>query len=273
MLPASGSIQGRALVDGAPARGLTVNISGGELNETTAVISQGPAAGTYSFFNLPAPRTYTLTFSGDGTIPQVRVVDLDPSSSTENQTGIDVSLAAERTTVFGVVLDVDGSLASQANVLLTNGADEWSALTSDEPSVGRFEFSGIEPGAYTLTASRVGTIAVVNLVNVSATQPTPEIRVQLGQQASLAGRIVAADVATRQYTVRLYRPDLFPFEAERSTTTDTSGNYTFPALDAPESYVVGVFGSAAGGNVLDSIVVRTQPGVVTPVPDISIGAP
>jgi hypothetical protein len=267
LTPSVGSVSGRALVNGVPARGLTVSISGGDVNRTTAVVSQGSLAGTYSFFNLPAPRTYTLTFSGAGTIPQVRVVDLDPLAGTETQTGVDVSLSPERTSVRGVVLDVDGSAASQATVRLTDGADELVMLTADEPSRGRFEFANIPPGAYTLTASRIGTVPVVILVNVSATNPAPDIQVQLGQQASVSGRVVAANVTVRQYTVKLYEAALFPVTPKLITTTNSSGGYSFGGLDAPVDYVVAVFASPDASDPLDSEVVRTQPGANVTLPD------
>jgi hypothetical protein len=270
LIASTGSATGRALVNGAPARGLSVNISGGDVNRTTAVVSQGTAAGTYSFFNLPAPRTYTLTFSGAGTIPQVRVVDLDPLSNTQNQTGIDVSLSPERTSVRGLVEDVDGTPASQATVSLTDGADALTVLTADEPTRGRFEFAGIAPGAYTLTASRIGTVPVVILVNVSATNPVPDLTVRLGKQASVSGRVVAPDVGVRQYTMKLYEAALFPVTPKAVTTTDSTGAYSFGALDAPVNYVVAVFASPDASDPLDSEVVRTQPGVDIVLPDFVI---
>ena len=274
LLPAIGSVQGRVLVNGQPARGLKVAISGGDVNRTTAVVSQGAAAGTYSFFGLPAPRTYTLTFSGGGTIPQVRVVDLDPSSGTQNQAGVDVTLSPDRTTVLGMVSDVDGSPASQATVTLTDGADELVMLTADEPSRGAFSFSNIAPGAYTLTASRIGTEPVVVLVNVPAATGVPPINVQLGRQASLSGTVTGFDPAVEQRTVRIYLPALFPVEADRPpTTTDAQGNYSFTALEAPASYVIAVFASATSGTPLDSEVVRTEPGQNTVVPAIDAPAP
>jgi len=272
LLPATGSVQGRALVNGLPARGLDVAISGGEENHTTSVISQGASAATYSFSGLPAPGTYTLTFSGLHVIPQVRVVDLDPTTGTENAVGVDVSLSPERTTVRGLVRDVDGSPSAQATVVLSDGAESVTLLTADDP-IGEFEFSDIAPGAYTLTASRLGTEAVVVLVNVSATTPTPPLDLQLGAQASLTGLVTGFDPTLNQVTVKLFEPSLFPVLPITDVQTDTTGNYEFTALNAPTSYVVAVYASPDAADPLDSVVVITEPGIANVVPTLNVTIP
>ena len=273
LIPATGSIQGRSLLEGQPGRGLTVSINGGDVNRTTAVISQGPSAGSYGFFGLPAPATYTLTFSGADTIPQVRVIDLDPAIGTENATGVDVSLSPERTSVSGIVRDENGNPAAQADVTLSNGADSFSFLAADEPA-GRFEFSNIAPGAYTLTASRVGSVAVTSLVNVSASQPTPPLDIQLGAQAGLTGRVTGFNPAVRSVVVKLFLPETLASRVPLdTTTTDSTGSYTFTSLEAPKSYVIAVFDTLISFDPLNVKVVTTAPGVTSTVPDIPIVLP
>lgn len=274
LVPAVGSIQGRALISSAPARGLKVALSGGGVNRTTAVVSQGLSAGQYSFFGLTAPGTYTLTFSGPDVIPQVRVIDLDPRSNTEDATGIDVSLSPERTTIQGLVRDVDGTRASQATVTLSNGADNVTMLSADDP-LGQFEFSNVLPGAYTLTASRVGTEPVVVLVNVTAGTPVAPLDLQLGRQAGLNGQVVGFDPTLKQATVKLFDPALFPVmpRANGVTTTDSAGRYFFSGLPAPASYVVAIYASSTSADPLDSVVVATQPGAATAVPTFTVSIP
>jgi hypothetical protein len=145
-------------------------------------------------------------------------------------------------------------------------------LTSDEPSVGRFEFSHIAPGSYTLTASRVGTVPVTVLVNVSASSPTPVIEVRLGRQASLSGRVIPnANHVGRPYTMKLYSPALFPITPISVVQTDpNTGAYSFGSLEAPTSYVVAVFDGPNAANAIDSEVVRTQPGLDVIVPDFDL---
>jgi hypothetical protein len=273
LVQSTGSIQGRALLSGVPGRGLTVAINGGDVNRTTAVVSQGSAAGTYGFFGLPAPGTYTLTFSGAGTIPQVRVIDLDPSNNTQNASGVDVSLSPERSAVSGTVFDVDGTPAAQATVTLSNGADSFVFQTANVP-VGQFQFSNISPGAYTLTASRVGTVAVTSLVNVSASRPTPPIELRLGAQAALTGRVTGFNPAVRSVVVKLYLPDQLAGGTPLATTnTDGTGSYTFSSLNAPTSYVIAVFDTQVTADPLNTKVATTQPGITATVPDIPIQLP
>jgi len=274
LVPATGSIEGRALVNGIPARGVSVAISGGEVNRVTGVISQGPRAGTYGFFGLPAPGTYTLTFSGTGTIPQVRVIDIDPNTGTGSATGIDVSLSPERTTVSGVVRDVDGSPATQATITLSNGADDLTFLTANDPA-GQFQFSNVAPGAYTLTARRTGTVEVTRLVNVSATNPTPVQDLQLGAQAGLTGLVTGLDPTARSVVVKLFLPQDLALGTNpiAITDTDANGRYTFMSLDAPQAYAVAVFDTRVTPNPLNVAVFSTQPGVTAAVSPIPIVLP
>ena len=273
LVPSVGSIRGRALVDGQASRGVTVTVNGGEVNRTSGVVSQGVNAGNYAFGGLEAPGTYTLTFTGAGMIPQVRVVDLDPASGTENATAINVSLSRERTAVRGIIRNVDGSPVGQAEVSLSNGSDERTMLSANTPR-GEFEFSDVEPGAYTLTASLTGTEPVVILVNVTAATATPPIDIQLGAQAGLTGSVVGFDPTTRSLPVRLFLPNQFPNgEVLQTVQTDAAGRYSFSNLVAPADFVVAVYAGPTAADPLDSATVRTEPGNVQTVPTFTVTTP
>jgi hypothetical protein len=260
LLPALGSIRGRATIDGAPARGLTVTVNGGEESRTIGVVSQGADGGAYTVTGLEAPGTYTLSFSGSDTIPQVRVVHLDPAAGAENVSGIDVALSREDTLVGGIVRGPDGAPLARATVTLSDGSVTRTVQSADDP-LGRFAFSAVRPGAYTLTASRTGAEPVTALVNVAASTPVAGLDLQLGQQASLTGSVAGFDTATRTATVRLFLPEQFPQgEALATTTTDASGAYNFPGLEAPANYVVAVYAGATAADPLDSRAVVTEPG-------------
>lgn len=270
LVPAVGSVRGRALVDGVASRGVKVTVTGGDVNRTSGVVSQGSDAGGYSFSGLEAPGTYTLTFTGEGLIPQVRVVDLDPLAGTENASGIDVSLSRERTAVTGVVRNVDGNPVPFAEVKLTNGADDRTMLTATSP-VGQFDFSNVEPGAYTLTASLIGTEPVTVLVNVTPATPVAPLDVQLGAQATLSGTVLGFDPTARQVTVKLFLPAQFPNGTVlETTTTDSTGQYQFRNLAAPADFMVAVYAGPNAANPLDSAAVRTDPGANVVVPTFTV---
>jgi hypothetical protein len=266
LVPSVGSIRGRAVVDGVPSRGVKVTVNGGDVNRSAGVVSQGPDAGGYAFDGLEAPGTYTLTFTGAGMIPQVRVVDLDPANGTESATGIDVSLSRERTAVRGLIRNVDGSPVGQAEVSLSNGADKRTMLSADTPR-GQFEFSNVAPGSYTLTASLRGTEPVVILVTVTAATPTAPIDIQLGAQAGLSGSVIGFDPTTRSLPVKLFLPSQFPNgDVLQTVATDAEGRYSFANLNAPADYVVAVYAGPAAADPLDSATIRTEPGAVSTVP-------
>jgi hypothetical protein len=272
LLPALGSISGSTVVEGSPGRGLEVALSGGAVNRMTSVISQGAGATTYSFAELPAPGTYTLTFTGPDLISQVQVVDLDPFSGITDVTGVDVNLSPSRTSVVGTVLTVDGSPAIHATVTLTDGTDSFKLLTADDPA-GGFQFSNIAPGAYTVTASLTGTEPVVELVSVSATAPPPPLTLQLREQASLSGKVGGYDPAVTTPELRLFEPSQFPAGIPLATATPdpVTGEYTFTALDAPSTYIVAVYVSATDADPFDSRTVRTEPSQATQVtPDFNL---
>src|SRR5690606_21237298 len=146
----------------------------------------------------------------------------------------------QRRTVAGIVRDPDRSPAAQATVTLSDGTNTRTVLSADEPA-GRFEFSNVAPGSYTLTASRTGAEPVTVLVNVTATTPTPLLDLQPGPQASITGRVTGFDPTRQTAVVKLFEPALFPNNPLTTVTTDATGRYTFFSLDAPTNYVVAVF--------------------------------
>ena len=160
-----------------------------------------------------------------------------------------------------------------AEVSLSNGADERTMLSADTPR-GQFEFSNVEPGAYTLTASLTGTEPVVILVNVTAATPTAPIDIQLGAQAGLTGIVIGFDPTTRSLPVKLFLPNQFPNGTVLQTVqTDASGRYSFSNLDAPADYVVAVYAGPTAADPLDSATMRTEPGTVTTVPAFTVTLP
>jgi hypothetical protein len=276
---AFGSIRGTVSVDGeGPAGGFTVTVTGGDEERVTTSVSQG-AVGAYQFSELPVPGTYTITFTRDGFVSQVRLVDLDALAGRPDAMSVDATLVRDRAVVRGTVRGPDGVLLPGANVVLSDGTTDASFLTADDPT-GEFEFAAVEPGAYTLTASRLGTTPVVVLVNVLASQ-VEVVGLTLGPQASLSGQVRRFDAQTQVFvafggaTVRLFEPTTFPGSpqsASFSTETALDGSYSFDGLDAPEDWVVAVYLNAGTADPLDSVTAATEPGqnVVVATIDVAV---
>ena len=270
LVPSTGTVSGRATVDGNVERGLEVTVSGGDVNETKPVVSQGSGAGTYQFADLPVPATYTLTFTGPDVIPQVRVVDLDPTTGSGAVSGIDVSMSKETTVVGGVVSGPDGQPVAGAQVTLGDGSTEFTFPTADEPA-GQFEFAAVPPGSYTLTASRSGTEPAVILVTVAASEPPSFFDISLGRQAALTGRVIDPSTGSGVpgRIVRIFTPAQFPNPpAVAETTTDAQGGYRFDNLGAPEPFLVAVYLSLTTADPIDSVLARTIPSQDTAVADL-----
>ena len=264
---AIGSISGHiSVADAGPAGGITVTVTGGDVTLETTTVSQGDI-GLFQVDQLPIPATYTVTFSRDGLLSQVRLVDLDPHSGRIDVTGVDATLVLDRAVVRGIVRDVDGQPAARAQVELTDGTTVYQFLTSDDPP-GRFEFGAVAAGAYTLSAELTGTTPVIVLVNVRASD-VADIELRLGAQASLSGRVLRFDPETATTgpfegaVVRLFAPADFPANrnaALQIATTDVNGNFRFSGLAAPADYIVAVYVSDSAADPLDSTLVASQPG-------------
>ncbi len=274
---ATGSMSGTATIQGAGGLGgVTVTVSGGGPDVVTTTVTAG-AVGTWFVDDLPIPGTYTVTFSKDGVVSQVRLVDLDPSTGTVDAVGIDVELVRESAVVGGIVRGSDGAPVAMATVTLTDGTTTRTLATAHDP-VGRFTFDDVAPGAYTLTADLPGTTQAVVLVNVVSGE-TQDLDLRLDAQASLTGRVTLFDAATATYvplenaTVRLFPTASFPGPASAalaSAVTDANGAYVFTSLDAPENYVVAVYATASSPDPMDSRLVLTQPSAQVTVPTFQI---
>lgn len=269
---AIGSISGRVSVaDLGPTGGITVTITGGDVTLETTTVSQGDV-GMFEVDQLPIPASYTVTFSRDGLLSQVRLVDLDPHAGRIDVTGVDATLVLDRAVVRGIVRDVDGQPAARARVELTDGTTVYQFLTADDPP-GRFEFGAVAAGAYTLSAELTGTTPVIVLVNVQASD-VKDIELRLGAQASLSGRVLRFDPETSTTgpfegaVVRLFAPPDFPANrnaALQIVTTDANGNFRFSGLAAPADYIVAVYVSDSAADPLDSALVASQPGEDVPI--------
>ena len=277
LAPTTGAISGTvSLGDTGPVGGVTVSVVGPDVERSTTTASVGNV-GSYVFDDLPTPATYTLTFSKAGLVSQTRLEDLDPLVGRSSLSGIDARMVPSTATIRGTVRAAGGAPVAGASVQLNDGTEALDVRSADDP-LGGFEFSGVAPGAYTLTASLPGTSPAVLLVNVIAADVV-DLAVDLEQQASLFGQVLRLDPETGAFVpftgaeVRLYAAETFPgtpAQALRRATTDAGGNYAFGSLDAPDDLVVAVYAAADAVDPLDARLVQTVPSVAVPVPTFQI---
>ncbi|HRE00868.1 MAG TPA: carboxypeptidase-like regulatory domain-containing protein, partial [Ilumatobacteraceae bacterium] len=272
---ATGSLSGTVSQTGIGAiGGVTVTITAGDTRVVTSTASVGNV-GTFYVDQLPIPATYNITFSRAGLDTQVRVQDLDPNRVAD-ATGIDVAMPKSSATVAGVVRNVAGDPVANATVTLTDGSNSRTLITAHEP-LGRFSFSGVSPGSYTLTANLPGSTQAVQLVTVLP-NVDKDLDISLSSQASVVGRVMVlssalpttsdpdSTTAPPTYvpyagaTVRIFAAGAFPGGvAIDSIITNADGYYAFTALEAPQNYVIAVYQSGNAPDPLDSIMILTQP--------------
>ncbi len=265
--PAVGSISGTVTeAGGGLLGGVTVSVTGPAIEASTSTISQGEGIGTYVFDPLPAPGTYTITFSKPGYVSQVRLVEVNPISRTVHVTGVDMTLIHADGVVTGQVLDASGAPVAGAEVTLNDGVTSRTLRTAHEP-LGAFTFSNVAPGSYTVTASLIGASDVVQVIDVRSGE-IETLQLQLGVQASLTGQVVSGNgTPLANMSVRLYSPLGFPTAGLLTTTvTDENGFFTFANVGAPDDYVVAVFANASSVDALDSELVQSVPGTAVVVP-------
>jgi hypothetical protein len=153
-----------------------------------------------------------------------------------------------------------------ASIELSDGTNVRTLTTADDP-VGRFRFSSVPAGTYTLTASLPGSSPAVRLVTIEA-DVDQDLDISVEAQASVTGQVLLANSSTGVYepyvgaTVRLFQPADFPgapSAAVKEVLTDANGNYTFTALAAPENFVIAVYQTPISADALDSQLILTQP--------------
>jgi uncharacterized membrane protein len=269
---AVGSISGTVnAATGGPLGGVSVTVTGGEEPVVTSTISQGEATGTWAVDALAAPGSYTVTFAKPGYVSQTRLVTIGGTAAGATTGGIDAALVASTATISGLVLDDDGAPKPLAGVELTDGVTTRNVKTANDPA-GRFALTSVPPGSYTLTVSFTGATPVVQVVTVQAGD-TRDLQLQLGQQASLTGRVVNTDgQPVAGIEVRMYDPIAFPSTNVNvpKVVTLADGTYTFMDIDAPADFVLAAFASDTAVDALDSELVASVPGESITVNDLRI---
>jgi 5-hydroxyisourate hydrolase-like protein (transthyretin family) len=258
MARSSGSLTGLVTVlpDGTPAPGVSVTITTGGTTVTTVTQSTG-SIGAWTVAGLPVPGAYTVTFSRPDLQSQTVAVSLDASGrltggSGTTTGGIAVGMRSASAVINGTVTQraANGTtqLVGEAVITLSSGTNTYTVTSASLPSasLGRYEITGITPGTYTLSANRPGTSPTTVIVTVTAGQVLQYDPVMI-PPAAVTGHVKDRNGATvLGLEVDLYQAARYPATIYRTTTTDSTGAYSFPDVDAPQAYVVEVRSSTAG---------------------------
>lgn len=163
----AGTIAGRVTsAGGAPLGDVAVTVTGGGTTVTTQTFSdQQTDAGQYDVTGLTTPGTYLLTFSAPGYVSQTIQVALTAGQAVS---GKDVTLQTSAATIVGDVVDASTGLPlGGVKVELTNGVTT-QATTSATGPPGKFAFTGLAAGSYTLTFTLAGYAPATYVVTVSS---------------------------------------------------------------------------------------------------------
>ncbi len=265
---AAGSLSGivSTVGDGKPAPGVTVSIASGSSAAVTTVTQSGATAGAWRVDGLAIPGTFTVTFSRPDLQSQTVAVSLNSAGKLTSglgpSGGIDVAMRSAFGIVTGTVTQQTGrggELVGGATITLASGEQTYTVTSSSAPAQdrGRYEIAHVQPGTYTLSASRKGTSPTTVIVTVTAGQTLTYDPVLI-QPASISGQVSGGGAALVGTEVDLYLSTDYPTKVYQHTVTDSDGHYSFPGVDAPQAYVVEARSVSAGPLASGTIVLAAS---------------
>jgi hypothetical protein len=151
-----------------PLGGITVSATNGTVTSTATTVTAGPV-GSFTLPDLPVPGDYIVTISGDGYQTQTRSLTFAAGvgSATLNATLVPTQ-GRVTGSVFGkdVTGKDEGTLVG-VGMTLTNSQATYKTMTTSEPK-GQFDFTGVPPGTYVLSATQFGRQPASATVHVAA---------------------------------------------------------------------------------------------------------
>ena len=167
LLGTTAILSGRVLdAEGAGVPSATVTVRGEGWSTVTSSSSSTTAAGqigTYRLAGVPVPGSYTVTVEADGySTRSIEVVFVVAAP----QTGMDVVLSVDTGAVSGTV-SVDGLATGGLDVSLDDGRTSRRVVSATSPA-GRYSFTGVGPGSYTLTVEGRGVATRILAIRVTA---------------------------------------------------------------------------------------------------------
>jgi len=133
---------------------------------STTTLTTGDV-GSFSISGLAAPGDYTLTFVLDGYAPETVPVSL---SSSGKPPSIKATLGTQLGGVTGTVLGPGGTPYVGATVTASNGLKSFVTTSTSAGGAlagGGYQFSGLQPGTYSVTVTAAGMQQQTGLVTVS----------------------------------------------------------------------------------------------------------
>lgn len=144
----------------------------------------------------------------------------------------------DRASLEGLVRGIDGPWMVGATVSLTNSAGVEVASTTTDSS-GRYEFSDLAPGTYTVTATPLASAGAYTPksldVSIAALEDA-SLNLWLEKGAGVSGSVRGpsgsgiAGITVEAYAVGVNYPNERPIEPVATATSDAAGNYRFVAL-------------------------------------------
>ncbi len=237
---------GDTVAGGTSTGGATVNLV--DSTGKTVLTTTAAADGTYTFTNVPAattPTTYTLTASkagfGMAATPVVSVTVYLGDVITGADFGL-TPLASISGRIFDNTIgdnDAGGKSAGGATVTLTDSTGKVVTTVSPDPTSadagnGKYTFSGVPPGTYTITATKVGFAATNNTKTVTVTlgsvltSPATDIGLTPIPPGSINGTVTDANgIGVAGALVTFVSAD---GTVTLNATADANGNYTIATV-------------------------------------------
>ena len=163
-----GSVSGVLVdADGNGLGGATVTVGGAPTVMTSTTLTTG-AVGYFSFNALPAPGSYTLTFSLPGHAGTTLPIQLSTEGAPPRVRAV---LATALGRITGVVAGPGGSPLPGAAVVATDGRQSWKSQATGAGGglpEGGYLLTDLAPGTYTVTASMPGYSQQTALLTVTA---------------------------------------------------------------------------------------------------------
>jgi len=304
--PGQASIVGTVSGADGGLGGITVTAISGKVTRTATTVTSQSLRGSYILPNMPTPGEYTLTISGDGYLTQTRTVTLTEGVGSAT---VDATLSRADSEVSGTVTGLDAKGKPEGGLVgvgltLTSSTTTLKTMTTSGDSAGSYQFTGVPPGTYVLTASQYGRTPASATVELNASYSKTvnlSLKSNVGNElpatSHIRGQVVdsrtggpltcdrtAVHIADKDCvaTVTVTTPK-DPTDPSKGNVTYTATStaalsyvYTVPSLDDPHHvglppglYTVTV---SAPGYETTTTHVQVAQGQMAPAPQVSLPA-